>query len=71
MTAPSCRDCKHCSVRKPTNSGVDVCRMSPMPIRGEFFYCGFERALPLGMCGPNAILFEAKTRPWWKFWSRA
>ncbi len=68
MTAPSCRDCKHCSIRRPTDSRLDMCHALLGSARG--FYCTTERALRVTGCGPQGVNFEAKVRPWWAFWRK-
>lgn len=66
MTAPNCRDCKHCSIRRPTDSRLDLCHVMP----GRAFYCMTERAMRITGCGPVGVNFEAKRTPWWAFWRK-
>lgn len=67
MTAPSCRDCKHCTVRILTDSRLDLCKAIPP----HTFYCSTERALRVTGCGPSGVNYAPKPRPWWDFWSIA
>lgn len=66
---PNCRDCKHCIVRRPTDSNMDECGITPTLGSGAHFACYLERRWDEFGCTRAGKYFQVK-RPWWAFWRK-
>lgn len=66
-----CRDCRF----HRRYVGFSLCRNENARPKADVvgvdcIFCDSARA-SVGRCGPDAKLFEPRTKPWWKFWGRA
>ena len=72
---PLCKDCRYarftfgshgCMLNTIEQEHQDAVTGEVRPAR--YASCYAERDENMGSCGPSGKLFEAKTKPWWRFW---